>query len=71
MRANSSEAPGEIEPGMLYVAEEARQRLRIGREAWRELRRNGLPIVRRGRQAYVFADDLLAVFRRDAKEGEQ
>ncbi len=60
---SDSDSPGVIEPGKLYVAEEARQRLRIGAKAWRELRANGLKVIRRGRQAYVFGDDLLSVFR--------
>jgi hypothetical protein len=64
-----SDSPGVIEPGRLYVAEEARQRLRIGKAAWRELRRAGLTVTRRGRQAYVFSDDLLAIFRK--QEGGQ
>ncbi len=61
---SDTNSPGVIEPGRLYVAEEARQRLRIGREAWRELRRAGLNVTHRGRQAYVFSDDLLAIFRK-------
>jgi hypothetical protein len=64
---SDSNTPGEIESGKLYVAEEARQRLRIGRTAWRELRESGLQVIRRGRQAYVFSDDLLAAFRKDQK----
>ena len=63
--SGTDSSPGVIEPGKLYVAEEARQRLRIGKAAWRELRRAGLPVTRRGRQAYVFGDDLLAAFRQD------
>ena len=59
-----SDSPGVIEPGRLYVAEEARQRLRIGKAAWRELRLAGLAVTYRGRQAYVFSDDLLAAFRK-------
>jgi hypothetical protein len=64
-----SNNPGVIEAGNLYVAEEARQRLRIGCKAWRDLRANGLKVVRRGRQAYVFGDDLLAIFRK-AQSGQ-
>lgn len=56
------ETPGIIEPGKLYVAEEARQRLRMGRKAWKELRDAGLRVIYKGRQAYVFGDDLLRVF---------
>jgi hypothetical protein len=64
-----NDSPGVIEPGRLYVAEEAHQRLRIGKAAWRELRSAGLTVTRRGRQAYVFSDDLLAIFRK--QEGGQ
>lgn len=55
-------SPGVIEPGRLYVAKEARQRLRLGMPAWRQLCREGLPIIHRGRQAYVMGDDLLKLF---------
>ena len=61
---SDSDKPGVIEPGKLYVAEEARQRLRIGCKAWRDLRTCGLKVIRRGRQAYVFGDDLLTIFRK-------
>ena len=59
---SAAEAPGVIEPGRLYVASEARQRLRIGRLGWKRLREAGLPVVYQGRQAYVFGDDLLRLF---------
>ena len=38
--------PGVIEPGRLYLAKEARERLRIGPAAWRELRDGGLQVIR-------------------------
>ena len=53
----ATDAPGVIEAGNLYVAKEARQRLQIGQATWRQLCADGLPVVRRGRQAYVFGDD--------------
>lgn len=56
--------PGAIEPGSLYLADEARQRLRMGTWAWRQARRAGLQVVYHGRNAYVFGDDVLAYFRR-------
>ena len=59
----ATDLPGVIEPGKLYVAQEARARLRIGRKAWEQLCSDGLEVVRRGRQAYVFGDDLLRIFR--------
>lgn len=59
----ATDVPGVIEAGKLYVAKEARQRLRIGQATWRQLCADGLPVVRRGRQAYVFSDDLLRLFR--------
>ena len=61
------DVPGIIEPGRLYTAIEARSRLRMGLATWKQLRADGLPVVRRGRQAYVFGDDLLRMFR--AQEG--
>ena len=60
---HASERPGEIEPGKLYTAQEARDRLRIGVVGWRKLRRAGLPVIQRGRQVYVFSDDVLRLFR--------
>lgn len=64
----STESPGVIEPGTLYLVEEARGRLRIGDWGWRKMRRAGLKVVRQGKRAYVFGDDLLAYF---AKLGEE
>ncbi len=59
---STNDTPGVIEPGRLYTAQEARQRLRLGAASWRELRRAGLRVTYRGRQAYVLADDLLKLF---------
>ena len=58
----STESPGVIEPGSLYLVDEVRRRLKLGDWAWRKMRRAGLPIVRQGKRAYVFGDDLLAFF---------
>jgi len=58
------DVPGVIEPGKLYVAKEAKQRLRIGDTTWRQLCAEGLTVVRRGKQTYVFGDDLLQLFRK-------
>ena len=63
--------PGMIEPGRLYVAEEARTRLRIGKLGWKKLRDGGLPVVRHGRTAYVFGDDLLDVLRKKRKPAHE
>ena len=57
------DSPGFVEPGVLYLAEEARHRLNMGTWAWRKARRAGLQVVYLGRDAYVFGDDLLAFFR--------
>jgi hypothetical protein len=57
--------PGVIEPGRLYLVAEARRRLRLGDIAWKKLRQRGLPVVRQGRQGYVFGDDLLRLFRKE------
>ncbi len=67
---SSVDVPGVIEPGKLYVAKEARQRLRIGETTWKQLCAEGLTVVRRGRQAYVFGDDLLRLFRKAQREAE-
>jgi len=65
---SAADTPGVIEPQRLYVAEEARQRLRIGGVTWRKLLRAGLPTIRLGRQVCVFSDDLLRLLQ-DQKEG--
>jgi hypothetical protein len=64
-----TDVPGIIEPGLLYVADEARKRLRIGEVSWKKLRDDGLRVIRRGRQAYVFGDDLLRVL--DQQRGDE
>jgi hypothetical protein len=55
----SNHAPGFIEPGCIYEANEARQRLRIGAKAWKNLRDTGLPVRYVGRRAFVAGDDLI------------
>jgi len=65
-----SDTPGLIEPGLLYTVAEARSRLGLGEWAWRKMRRSGLPIVRQGNRAYVFADDIISHLRSTrAQEG--
>ncbi len=54
--------PGVIEPGALYLAEEARARLKLGDWAWRKMRRNGLRVIRQGRRAFVLGSDLIEYF---------
>jgi hypothetical protein len=66
----STDKPGVIEPGRLYRAQEARDRLRLGATSWRELRKKGLPVIRQGRQFYVLGDDLLRLFS-EQREGQQ
>ena len=63
---------GVIEPGTLYLAEEARARLKVGDWAWRQMRRRGLRVIRQGRRAYVLGDDLLKFFAESApvEDGE-
>ena len=56
---------GMIVAGALYTADEVRGRLRLGTWAWRAMRRAGLPVIYRGRQAFVLGDDVLAFFRRE------
>jgi len=48
-----------IRKGELYRIAEAKARLRLGDWAWRRLRREGLRIIRCGRQDYVLGDDLI------------
>lgn len=58
----SIDAPGVIEPGVFYLADEARRRLKVGEWGWRKMRRAGLKVVRLGKRSYVFGDDLLSFF---------
>ncbi len=53
---------GEIRPGGLLTATEARARLGLGDWAWRQLVRSGLRIIRKSGRAFVLADDLIAHF---------
>lgn len=64
-----SEAPGLIEPRCLYLASEARSRLKIGDWAWRQMRRSGLRTIRQGNRVYVLGDDLLDFFSRQREGG--
>lgn len=57
------DVPGFIESGCLYVASEAKERLRIGAWAWRQLRRQGLRVIKVGRQSYVLGDADIEHFR--------
>ncbi len=66
MAMSHNELPGVIEPGRLYTADEARRRLRLGEKTWRELRRKGLPVSYRGRNAFVLGDDLIAALRSES-----
>lgn len=59
--------PGEIRPGGLLTAKEARNRLGLGDWAWRTLRREGLPVLYRGNKAFVMADHVIDFFRRMAE----
>lgn len=68
---DATDAPGVIEPGRLYVVIEARRRLRLGKPAWKKLLSHGLPVIHKGRQAYVFGDDLLRVFREALESPEE
>ena len=68
---NAADLPGVIESGHLYVAKEARQRLRLGPTAWRKLCNRGLHVIREGRQAYVLGDDLIRLFGAQGRGGNE
>ena len=55
--------PGFIEPGCLYLASEAKGRLKMGTWAWRQLRRQGLRTIQVGTRSYVLGDDIIEHFR--------
>jgi hypothetical protein len=52
--------PGVIEPQCLYTVEEARRRLRLGDWAWRQMRRDGLVVLRVAGRAYVRGNDVIS-----------
>lgn len=54
-------ATGVIEPGRLYTAAEAKRRLKLGPKTWRDLKRDGMKIVSRGRHQFVTGDELIRV----------
>ena len=56
--------PGVILPGALYRLETAKRILGLGDWAFRQLRREGLPVLRVSGRAFVAADDLIAFIRR-------
>lgn len=53
---------GVIEPGRLYLASVAKDRLKIGDWGWRQMRRSGLRVIYQGKRAYVLGDDVLEFF---------
>lgn len=59
--------PGFIQPGCLYLASEAQGRLKMGRWAWRQMRRQGLRTIQVGKFSYVLADDIIEHFRQRAQ----
>lgn len=67
-----TDTPGVIEPSRLYTVREAQERLRMGDAPWRRfVDEAGIEIIRRGRNRYVLADDLIDALRRqrDGLEG--
>ena len=49
-----------IAAGMAYPVDEFRERARLGRAAYRNVRRSGLPVRRVGRRSFVLGADWLA-----------
>lgn len=66
--ASRPRVEGFVDPAHLYTAEEARQRLRVQKWAWRSLvRRTGLKLIRHGRRSYVLGRDLVDAFKQLAE----
>ena len=61
---------GEIRPGCLLTADEARRRLGLGTWAWRSLRRQGLLTVRVAGRAYVMSDAIIKFFGEQAEKDQ-
>jgi hypothetical protein len=62
-------APGFIEPTVLYRADEAQRRLRLGAWAWRQMRRDGLAVLRVNGRAFVMGSALIEFIERKGREG--
>ena len=60
--SRNSEA-GVIRAGEMYTVAAAMQRLGLGQWGWRQLRRQGLRIMRSNGRAFVYGDDLIAHLR--------
>ncbi|HWL07144.1 MAG TPA: hypothetical protein VNQ76_01910 [Planctomicrobium sp.] len=48
--------PGLIDRNAIYTASEFCRRMGIGNHAWRSLKRQGLPVTRLAKRAYVRGD---------------
>ena len=59
--------PGVIERDALYTIDEAADRLRLGKAAFRTARRQSLIVRKIGRRAYVYGGDLIEWFQTEAK----
>lgn len=57
--AAATQKPGEIRADSIYTLHELGERTGLGQAALRVARRNGLPIKRIGRRAYVLGKDLI------------
>jgi hypothetical protein len=60
LAAAGTAAPGVIDAQSLYTVEEARRRLRLGEWAWRQMRRDGLVVLRVAGRAFVTGQQLIS-----------
>ena len=61
----TADVPGTIEPGILYIVNEAKERLRAGPTTWAKLCERGLRIHKVGVKSYVLGDDLIQAVRQE------
>jgi len=62
MAAVATESPGVVTADALYRLDEFQARMKMGRHAMRQARRDGLRVLYIGRQAYVRGADALEFF---------
>ncbi len=63
MQSNSvSQNCGYVSSNVLYTSAEVRNRLGLGDWAWRQLRRQGLRVIKVGNRSFVLGGDVIDLF---------
>jgi hypothetical protein len=64
----SPQSPGEVRSGVLYRADELKERMGWSDSAFRSARRRGLKVCRDGKRAYILGEDVIAYMKSKAAE---